>query len=68
MLFWILVPTAIIAIYFARVHDWDSNFISNGSTQSGTVNKTWFSFFQVMCKPFLLRIYPHMLWGQADGF
>lgn len=47
-LFWILVPSAIISVYLAKVHTWDTNFITNGSSHSGTVSTTWFSFFQVV--------------------
>ncbi|KAK4687581.1 Trk/Ktr/HKT type cation transporter, partial [Tremellales sp. Uapishka_1] len=48
ILFWTLIPITIIAVYLARVPYWDSNFIANGATQSGTVNETWFTIFQVV--------------------
>jgi len=50
MLFWVLVPFAITAIYFARNRDWDDRFIANGSTQASNVSRTWFCFFQIVCE------------------
>lgn len=44
------MPFAIIAIYLAKVNYWDFAFIGNGSTQLVTVNKTWYSLFQVICE------------------
>lgn len=47
---WILLPFAIIAIYFRLDDGWDGDFMANGGSQSGTVNKTWFALFQVVSK------------------
>ncbi|ORY22841.1 cation transport protein-domain-containing protein [Naematelia encephala] len=47
-LFWMLIPSAILAIYFAKVHTWDTAFIDNGVYQAGTISSTWYSFFQVV--------------------
>lgn len=47
---WIVLPGAMLSIYFAKIHSWDGVFVANGSTQSVTVHKAWFSFFQSICK------------------
>ena len=49
-MFWILIPTAIIAIFFAKNHTWSSVFVANSATQSGTVNATWYTLCQVVCE------------------
>ncbi|KAL7423539.1 hypothetical protein Q5752_001119 [Cryptotrichosporon argae] len=43
-----VIPFAIIAIYFSQVNTWDPSFIAASGAQSGTVNKSWYSLFQVV--------------------
>lgn len=39
-----------MAIYFAKVHNWDAAFLANGQEQIATVSKVWFSLFQSIGK------------------
>lgn len=55
LVFWIMMPSSVIAIYFARVHYWDASFVANGATQIGNVHTTWFAFFQGVCKSLQVR-------------
>jgi hypothetical protein len=50
ILFWIIIPFAIMAIYLHRVTYWHGDFVANGSTQAGNVSETWYSLFQSTCK------------------
>ncbi|OCF43255.1 potassium ion transporter [Kwoniella heveanensis CBS 569] len=43
-----VIPFAIIAIYFAKVHKWDSAFQPSTGVQTAAVNKTWFSLYVVV--------------------
>ncbi|WVQ96961.1 hypothetical protein IAU59_004070 [Kwoniella sp. CBS 9459] len=43
-----IIPFAIVAIYFAKIHTWDSAFQPSAGVQTGSVNKTWFSFYVVV--------------------
>ena len=39
------IPFIIIAIYLAKISEWNGDFQAQQGVQAGTVNKSWFSFF-----------------------
>ncbi|WVF71000.1 hypothetical protein IAT40_005796 [Kwoniella sp. CBS 6097] len=43
-----VIPFAIIAIYFSKVHKWDTAFQPTAGVQAGGVNKTWTTLFVVV--------------------
>ncbi|KAK4683982.1 Trk/Ktr/HKT type cation transporter, partial [Tremellales sp. Uapishka_1] len=42
-----IVSFAVLAIYFSKVHTWDSAFIASPGVQDGTVNRYWTMLFQM---------------------